>query len=185
MPDENAQQIVTEIQNRIDQNVQERNNLTLQDCLEMAIAQYEREHPCERCVWRIDLPKHLNEIAQIVQQGIMDCDKLNKDARAHMRKRRQNPNHQIPDAVQLHAKCLEQQGERKQAPNLTCCQCLLIFKLRMVFGYDNEEIALILGTTQAAVRQLASRCFARMRQWQSADKAQPDLKTCREYSSLH
>jgi len=184
MPDENAQQIVTEIQNRIDQNVQER--LTLQDCLEMAITQYEREHPCDRCVWRIDLPKHLNEIANIVQQRIMDCDKLNKEARAHKKERKNNPNHQIPDAVQPHAKCLEQQGERKHAPNLTCCQCLLIFRLRMVFEYDHKEIALILDKSEAAVRQLASRCFARMREWQSADKAQPDLKTCRDLKkSLH
>lgn len=191
MPDENAQQIVTEIQNRIDQNVQER--LTLQDCLEMAIAQYEREHPCERCLWRIELPpcrppltweNHLNEIAEIVQQGIKNCDKLNKEARAHKKERKKNPNHQIPDAVQLHAKCLEQQRERKQSPNLICCQCLLIYRLRMVFEYDHKEIALILDTTQGAVRQLASRCFARMRKWQSADKAQPDLKTCRDLS-LH
>ncbi len=142
----------------------------LQLCVKMAIGQYEREHPCEHCIWMVKLPvyeppqqgknvdqafdRHLEKIGNKVKKHVTNCKSLSNGYNAA--------------ELQYYKKCChEQKGDD---PGSTCCLCLLIFKLRIVFEYDDKEIGKILGVSEDTAKQRAFRCFKRMREnWRNGN----------------
>jgi hypothetical protein len=80
----------------------------------------------------------------------------------------------IAEAVNQRLLDCQKQIERDtgKRPNRSECLCLLILRLRIELGLNHNAIGAIIGETEQATRQTASRCYRKMR---------PYLKRCREF----
>ncbi|MEK8015750.1 MAG: hypothetical protein VSS75_002700 [Candidatus Parabeggiatoa sp.] len=146
---------------------EEQNEFDIQDCVNKAIQQYLREHPCEGCMYE-------------VLENLPDYTPPPEGAEITNDEARNNHLTQIATLVQSQIKkCRMELRKKKQRWNINRCLCILTWELAKKYEFDNDEMATIFGITKNnTVSKRLHRCLELLLEWRSQDKTKPDFKTC-------